>query len=94
MDKDEAMQEFFGTAGSGNQLPTYSDGKRLAWQCGCRQKGGVMVKQWRPGDIDIDEAKNALLTIATIRGCECGPDFYKCPMCQVRAIANKALESR
>jgi hypothetical protein len=80
---------------SGNQLPTYRDGKRISWQCGCRQNGGVQVKQWHPGDLDIDAAKDALLQIATIKGCECD-DYHghRCLMCKVRSIANQALGTR
>lgn len=28
------------------------DKKRVTWQCGCRDHGGVMVQQWVPGDLN------------------------------------------
>ena len=39
------------------------NGKRLRWQCGCRQNGGVMVQQWKPGDPDIDELIDAAIRV-------------------------------
>ncbi len=42
-------------------------GKRLRWQCGCRQNGGVMVQLWRPGDPDIDELIEAARAMIATR---------------------------
>jgi hypothetical protein len=67
-------------------------GKRLQWQCGCRDSGGVMVQQWRPSDPDIDRMIAALKEIAAMNGCECD-DYHghRCLMCKVRAKAQQAI---
>ena len=58
------------TTRSGNMATETSDesGKRIKWQCGCRQHGGVMVQQWKPGDPDIDELIAAAKEMVAVPG--------------------------
>jgi hypothetical protein len=52
-------------------------GKRLRWQCGCRQNGGTQVIQWRAGDPDIDAIVTA--AVAVLRASHIGDqNFIPC----------------
>lgn len=66
-------------------------GKRLQWQCGCRDHGGVMVQVWRPSDPDIDRMITALKEIAAMDGGECDQYDALIFVCDVRAKARQAI---
>jgi hypothetical protein len=73
---------------------TTANGRRLKWQCGCRQNGGVLVQKAKANDPDVDAMIYALKRIVKQKGCEC--DSYhghRCQMCLVRAIARAALDT-
>jgi hypothetical protein len=54
-----------------------TQGKRLRWQCGCRQNGGTQVTQWRAGDPDIDAIVTA--AVAVLRASHVGDqNFIPC----------------
>ncbi len=70
-------------------------GKRLHWQCGCRQHGGVMVQQWKPSDPDIDNLIRVVNMICGTKGCECDShNGHTCALCVVRRKLREALETR
>jgi len=41
-------------------------GKRVRWQCGCRQRGGVLVQQSKPHDPDIDDLIDAAKAVIRV----------------------------
>ena len=45
---------------------TIVDGRRLRWQCGCRQNGGVLVTPSKNSDPDIDDLIDAAKAVIEV----------------------------